>query len=138
MPQFTHCSSTCVAVRGGVSSPCVAPAHSPRHKCLFEHVWELIHTARPCLRHLRFPPMFNLAERRAERASTRTCSGLEVTGLIQKRLLRDTLSVPYTPPHTHTRAPALRRLIRVTTQTRARTSAVLSHTCGKALYYPIK
>lgn len=37
--------------------------HSLCHKCLGEHVCERIHTARARLRqHLRFPPMFNLAE----------------------------------------------------------------------------
>lgn len=53
------------------SSPCVPPAHSLCHKCLFEHVCEPIHTARTCLMLPRFPPMFNLAERRAERTAVR-------------------------------------------------------------------
>lgn len=53
------------------SSPCVPPVHSLCHKCLFERVCEPIHTARMCLMHPRFPPMFNLAERRAEQTAVR-------------------------------------------------------------------
>lgn len=69
-------------------APCTQPlSHVSRGACC-----ELIHTARTCLRqHLRFPPMFNLAER-GGRLITRACS-LGVTGL-------DTLSGAYTQTHT--------------------------------------
>lgn len=102
---------TCVAVRVSFFVVFIFSLHTASVTSVSgKRVCELIHTARACLpQHLRFPPMFNLAERVVVEAwgwgMARVCvRSLGVTGLIQKGLLLDTLSVAYTHTRTHTLA----------------------------------
>lgn len=72
------------------------------HKCLFERVCEPIHTARMCLMHPRFPPMFNLAERRAERTAVRVLAARGDGAHSEMPVTRYTVYAhANTHPHTH-------------------------------------